>query len=73
MKKKKKTGSKSWKYAGIFTLTFKSVDKILWCYQSIETSWADLWHGAIYFLGFYKKKKKDLRIFVNFYIGYSKE
>ena len=50
-----------------FHSNFKSVDKILWCYQSIETSWADLWHGAIYFLGFYKKKKrfKNFREFLH--------
>ena len=29
-------------------LTFESVDEILWCYHSIETSSAVLSHGTIY-------------------------
>ena len=36
-------------------LTFESVDKILWCYHSNETSVAQRLQGAIYFLGFYEK------------------
>ena len=31
-------------------LTFESVDEILWCYHSNETSSAVLLHGAIYFV-----------------------
>ena len=31
-------------------LTFESVDEILWCYHSNETSSAILSHGAIYFV-----------------------
>ena len=29
-------------------LTFESVDEILWCYHSNETSSAELSHGTIY-------------------------
>ena len=29
-------------------LTFESVDEILWCYHSNETSSVDLSHGTIY-------------------------
>ena len=36
-------------------LTFESVDKILWCYHSNETSVAQRLQGTIYFLGFYEK------------------
>ena len=35
-------------------LTFESVDEILKCYHSNETSLAELLHGSIYFLGFTK-------------------
>ena len=37
-------------------LTFESVDKILWCDHSNETSSAVLLHGAICFSIFYKLK-----------------
>ena len=37
-------------------LTFESVDEILWCDHSNETSSAVLLHGTIYFLIFYKMK-----------------
>ena len=37
-------------------LTFKSVDEILWCDHSNETSLAVLLHGAICFSIFYKMK-----------------
>ena len=37
-------------------LTFESVDEILWCDHSNETSLAVLLHGTIYFLIFYKIK-----------------
>ena len=45
-------------------MAFKSVDEILWCYHSNETTLVDLLRGAIYFLGFYKKKFQILWIFV---------
>ena len=32
----------------VLFLTFESVDEILWCYRSNETSSAVLSHGAIY-------------------------
>ena len=35
-------------------LTFQSVFQILWCYHSNETSLGELFHTAIYFLGFCK-------------------
>ena len=38
------------------TLTFYSVNKILSCYHSNETSLAELLHRTIYFLGFYETK-----------------
>ena len=50
-------------------LTFESVDEILWCDHSNETSSAVLLHGAICFLIFYKIK--ILVIFLNFDIWYS--
>ena len=34
---------------------FESVDEILWCNHSNETSLAVLSHGTIYSLAFYKK------------------
>ena len=34
-------------------LTFESVDEILWCYHSNETSWAELSHSTIYLVGCY--------------------
>ena len=37
-------------------LTFKSVDKILWCDHSNETSLAVLLHGTICFSVVYKMK-----------------
>ena len=37
-------------------LTFESVDEILWCDHSNETSSAVLWHGTICFSIFYKMK-----------------
>ena len=37
-------------------LTFESVDKILWCDHSNETSSAVLLHGIICFSIFYKMK-----------------
>ena len=37
-------------------LTSESVDKILWCHHSNETSLAVLLHGTICFLIFYKLK-----------------
>ena len=44
-------------------LTFESVKEILRCYHLNETSFAELLHSTIYFLGFYKKKI----IFGNFF------
>ena len=40
----------------IVVLTFESVDEILWCDHSNETSSAVLLHGAICFSIFYKMK-----------------
>ena len=40
----------------LFTLTFKSVDEILPCYHSNDTSFAELSYRNIYFLRFYKTK-----------------
>ena len=37
-------------------LTFDSVDEILWCYHSNETSSAVLWRGTICFSSFHKMK-----------------
>ena len=37
-------------------LTFESVDEILWCYHSNETSSAVFLHGAICFANFCKMK-----------------
>ena len=37
-------------------LTCESVDEILWCYHTNETSSAVLSHGTIYTLVFYKMK-----------------
>ena len=37
-------------------LTFESVKEILRCYHLNETSFAELLHSTIYFLGFYKKR-----------------
>jgi len=48
-------------------LTFKSVDEILWCDHSNETSSAVLSHGTICFVGF---GKLNLRFFLNFYFGH---
>jgi len=44
-------------------LTFESVDKILWCDHSNETSSAVLLHGTFCFVGFDKIK---FRIFLRF-------
>ena len=44
-------------------LSFESVDEILWCDHSNETSLAVLLHGTICFSIFYKNK---LIIFLNF-------
>ena len=44
-------------------LTFESVDKILWCDHSNETSSAVLLHGTICFSIFYKMK---LEIFLEY-------
>ena len=41
-------------------LTFESVDKILWCDHSSETSLAVLLNGKICFSIFYKRKFKIL-------------
>ena len=41
-------------------LTFESVDEILCCYHSNETSSAVLSHGTIYFSEFYKMKFGNL-------------
>ena len=49
-------------------LTFESVDKILWCDHSNETSSAVLLHGTICFVRF--KKKIKLGFFLNFYFGH---
>ena len=35
-------------------LTFGSVDQILWCYHSNETSLVDFLHGPSYFLRIFK-------------------
>ena len=45
-------------------LTFESVNKILWCDHSNETSSAVLLHGAISFSIFYKMK---FGFFLNFF------
>ena len=37
-------------------LTFESVDEILWCYLSNETSLAELLHSTSQCLGFFKKE-----------------
>ena len=42
--------------AGSVVLTFESVDEILRCGHSTETSSAVLLHGTIYFAIFYKLK-----------------
>ena len=44
-------------------LTFESVDEILWCDHSNETSSAGLLHGAIFRITFYKTK---FGIFIEF-------
>ena len=41
-------------------LTFESVDEILWCDHSNESSLPVLTHGAIYFSKFYKMKFGNL-------------
>ena len=43
-------------YSGILvTVTFKSVEEILWCYRSHETSLLELSHNTAYFFLFNKK------------------
>ena len=39
-----------------FNSTFESVDEILWCYHSNESSSAVLWRGTICFSSFKKMK-----------------
>ena len=51
-------------------LTFESVDEILWCDQSNETSSAVLLHGTICFQYF---TKLNLEFFLNFDVWYSSE
>ena len=51
-------------------LTFESVDEILKCDHSNEISLVVLSHGAICFVGFEKKKKMKLSIFLKFYFGH---
>ena len=51
-------------------LTFGSVDEILWCDHSNETSSAVLLHGTICFSIFYKTKFRD---FFNFHFWHSWE
>ena len=46
-------------------LTFKSVDEILWCDHSNETSSAVLLHGTICFSVFYKI---NLGFFLSFHV-----
>ena len=48
-------------------LTFESVDEILKCDHSNETSSALLSHGTICFVGF---EKLNLGFFLNFYFGH---
>ena len=48
-----------------FNLTFKSVDEILQCYHSNDTSFAELLCRNIYFLRFYKKKFERFGKFFN--------
>ena len=49
-------------------LTFESVDEILWCDHSNETSSVVLLHGTICFSIFYKT---NLGFFLNFYFLHS--
>ena len=49
-------------------LTFESVDEILWCDHSNETSLAVFLHRSICFLIFYEW---NLRFFLNFYFWHS--
>ena len=51
-------------------LTFESVDEILWCDHSNETSSAVLLHGTIYMLVFYKM---NLKFVLNFDFRHSWE
>ena len=39
-------------------LTFESVDEILWCDHSNDTSFVERLHSTSHFLGFYKKREK---------------
>ena len=48
-----------------FNLTFKSVDEILQCYHSNDTSFAELLYRNIYFLRFYQKKFERFAKFFN--------
>ena len=47
-------------------LTFESVDEILWCDHSNETSSAVLLHGTICFSIFYKMKVSTFTMYLNF-------
>ena len=49
-------------------LTFKSVEEILWCGHSNETSWAVLLHGTMCFF-----MKCNLKFFLNFDCWHSLE
>ena len=51
-------------YSFTLAVSYKSVDKILWCCHTTETSLVELFHGAIYFLGFFKMKFEFLWIFL---------
>ena len=42
-------------------LTFESVDEILWCDHSNDTSFVELLHSTSHFLGFYKKKERNMQ------------
>ena len=50
-------------------LTFESVDEILWCDHSNETSSAVLWHGTICFSIFYKMKFQEFVLNFDFFLA----
>ena len=50
-------------------LTFESLDENLLCYHSTETSFVDLLHSTICFLGFYKIKTYYFFL-ASFYFGH---
>ena len=54
-------------------LTFESVDKILWCDHSNETSLAVLLHGTICFVFFQYFTKRNLGFLLNFGFWHSWE